>query len=316
MNYYGKMDDSLWSQDASIKPRRDIEILLDRDGAKQIDLPIFRFNDIQANSGESLTKQFRVLNDNDTLLLQLPMYVADEVKLIKIARATGARIIGLVHDVEYLRGFQSSWKTQFASFKLCDALIVTASETENWIINNGYSGDTAVMDFWPYLLERKPKRPTYSKFINYAGNLDRAPQVDNIRLYGYADEESVKQFGDSYVGAYDPNDLPFKINTGYGLVWYNDKKYQRYTRRFTASHKTSAYIASGVPIITQYGSIAGSLMGVSVDSLKDISKRVETIDEKVYNDLVDGMILYQDFVLSGNSFLEPYHNLLGGDKIG
>lgn len=316
MNYYGKMDDSFWSQDASIKPRRDIETLLNRDGAKPIDLPIFKFNDAKANSEESLTKQFRFLNDNDTLLLQLPMYVANEVKLIKIAKATGARIIGLVHDVEYLRGFHSDWKSQFASFKLCDALIVTSIFTSEWLETKGYTGDLEVMNIWPYLLAGKPKRPTYSKMINYAGNLDRAPQMDNMRLYGYVDEESRDKFGDAYAGAYDPNDLPFEINTGYGLVWYNDPKYQEYTRRYTASHKTSAYLAAGVPTIMQRGSRIGEYTGIEVDNLEEASTKIASIDENRYNELLDEVSIFQSSVLSGNSFLEPYHDLLGGGKIG
>lgn len=316
MNYYGKMDDSLWSQDASIKPRRDIETLLNIDGAKPIDLPIFKLKDTQANSEESLTKQFRVLDENDILLLQLPMYVADELELIKIAKATGARIIGLVHDIEYLRGFHPDWETQFASFKLCNSLIVAPAFAPEWLRTKGYHGDIEAMEIWPYLLAGKPKRPIYSKVINYAGNLDRAPQMGNMKLYGYANKESRDRFGNTYAGAYDPNDLPFEINTGYGLVWYNDQKFQEYTRWYATSHKISAYLAAGVPTIMQKGIQIGGLTGIEVDSLEEASTKVASIGENRYNVLLDEVSVFQSIVLSGNSFLEPYHNLLGGGKIG
>lgn len=316
--YYGAMDKGLVSYDASIKPRVDIEsILSDTYLAKPIHLPIFKWGDKVRNSSETLTKQFNVMSKADTLVLQVPMYVENEFNLVSLAKHTGAKLIGLVHDIEYLRGFSSEYDSQLDILSLFDSLIVESANTIDWLNSKGINADMSVMEFWPYLLPKEVELPVYSNNINYAGNLSRLPysNITNLSAYGNANDEEKANLGSRYKGAFLPEELPYQYKSGYGLVWYSDSAYQNYAKTYAAPHKASAYLSAGLPIIYEEGSSIESTMkkldaGIAIKGIDNIEETVASIDETCYNKLVGGSAVLEFSVTNGVTFIKALNKLL------
>lgn len=111
---------------------------------------------------------------------------------------------------------------------------------------------------WDYVDDIDYSSDKYDENIGFAGNLHKSAFVKLLgkinvpfKLYGKKDFE-LKATNISYGGVMDPMELPKELcHCKWGLVWDGDQIdtcNDRYLK-FNNSHKTSLYLASGIPVI-------------------------------------------------------------------
>lgn len=95
-----------------------------------------------------------------------------------------------------------------------------------------------------------------------------------------------------YKGQYPPEELPEKLQCGFGLVWDGPSlegcsgmmgKYLKYNN----PHKTSLYLASGIPVIIWKQAAMADLVnerriGIVVESLEEISSKIGALQKEEY----------------------------------
>lgn len=218
------------------------------------------------------------LSSGDTLFLQLPV-IHNSLFLagaLRRARRRGVRIIGLVHDLELLRmGLDDSldrrsrlrMRTEEAGvLKACDRLIVH-NEKMRWLMaQKGVPHEKMIpLGIFDYLVAPaaeaavRARTPARERRLIAAGNLRRdkagyiyaCPDGVGLELYGMFYEGGDTE---SYHGAFAPEELPARLEGGFGLVWDGPSAdtcrgvYGEYLR-YNNPHKTSLYLASGLPVV-------------------------------------------------------------------
>lgn len=128
-----------------------------------------------------------------------------------------------------------------------------------------------------------------------AGYLSQLPSSVNFNLYGSGynggGPENVH-----YMGVYTPDELPHNLEGSFGLVWDGPDPsscsgmYGSYLR-INNPHKTSLYLASGLPVVVWSGAavsefITANGLGIAVDSLYDLSSRLALISDDQYDEML------------------------------
>ena len=101
-----------------------------------------------------------------------------------------------------------------------------------------------------------------------------------------------------YCGQYTPEQLPQVLRGGFGLVWDGDEiqscsgVYGSYLR-YNNPHKTSLYLACGLPVIVwDQSAIAEYVvehhLGLAVRSLEELPRRLQRMDRAEYAALCQG----------------------------
>ena len=187
--------------------------------------------------------------------------------------------MGLVHDLELLRlsivgnvSLQSKIRMRIEeknTLVLCDTLIVHHEKMRDYLEKQGIKkSKMKCLGIFDYLMNSETEEVVLNRTIpeDYttlivAGNLSpekagyiyAAPDEVSLNLYGVFYQESDKQ-NLHYMGAFKPEELPEKLNGGFGLVWDGTSAdtctgvYGEYLR-YNNPHKTSLYLASGIPVV-------------------------------------------------------------------
>lgn len=154
-------------------------------------------------------------------------------KIINIAsKLPTITIIGFVHDLESLRVKNISESNEYKRFNDFDGLIVLTNQMKQWFIKRGYKGRIVTIDMWDYLMKEFSVHDKEFNTIAFAGNLNKSAFIDKLKnlntsfsLYGKCDEKRKEQIvakNVRYRGMFLPDELPYKINDGWGLVWDGD----------------------------------------------------------------------------------------------
>lgn len=128
-----------------------------------------------------------------------------------------------------------------------------------------------------------------------AGYVYDLPEDQAFNLYGIGYEDENRP-GVVYHGAFPPDDLPFEVEGSFGLVWDGDTRstcsgtYGEYLR-INNPHKTSMYLASGIPVIIWEEAALADFVrrhhcGITVASLDEIGKTLREMPEEEYRLLV------------------------------
>ena len=128
-----------------------------------------------------------------------------------------------------------------------------------------------------------------------AGYVYRLNEVEGeiqFRLYGPNYDGETQGKNVKYCGQYKPEELPEKLEGGFGLVWDGDDlgactgvfgEYMKYNN----PHKTSLYLASGLPVIiwekaamAKY--IEKNNLGIAVREMNEIPLKLKSLSEEDY----------------------------------
>ena len=258
------------------------------------------------------TTAYKKIPKEATVLLQHPFHhrqTARERILNKLKKKKQVRFIALVHDVEQLREYRYNkyYKSEFAGMiNRSDVLIVHNTEMRDWFLQQGVPGrKLIVLGIFDYLAEEDfaPHTSQYSTDVFIAGNLNpersgylaKLNEINGIQfiVYGPNPDESLLGFPNViYGGSVPPEDLPKKLDKGYGLIWDGSGidgcqgpagKYLRYNN----PHKLSLYLAAGLPVIiwkqaAEAGFVSEYGAGLLIDRLSEMEELTHGITEEAY----------------------------------
>lgn len=260
-------------------------------------------------------KVCRTVGQGDTLLVQYPLDMYPKVSRVAIPflrkmREKGVQLIFLIHDLDSLRGIENNGERQF--LETADVLVAHNQVMAEYLCERGY-GDKAIrtLGLFDYLSEEAcpacntgdPRevvvagnlRPDKAGYVYRLGQLDSKVR---FRLYGPNYQEGAPQAGVKYCGQYPPEQLPQVLRGGFGLVWDGDEiqscsgVYGSYLR-YNNPHKTSLYLACGLPVIVwDQSAIAEYVvehhLGLAVRSLEELPRRLQRMDRAEYAALCQG----------------------------
>lgn len=279
------------------------------------------------NYGKLFTKNWSHLNivkksveNNDILILQYPHYNFHclREKLVDLLKTK--KVILLVHDVDSVR-YQTGIDEEIKLLNLAKVVLLHNQRMTNYLIKRGLTAKTVNVDIFDYLLRNTPSQKlfTFGKQIVFAGNLGKSQFLDlmgqdnlglSLSLFGPGLSEKMK--ANKHVhwrGSYSPEEIPFKLKGSFGLVWDGtsldecDGPMGRYMK-INFPHKLALYIAAGIPVITwRQAAIADIVesykIGFVVDSLREVSNFIDSIDESDYAMYKSNILKLQKKVISG-----------------
>lgn len=300
---------------AGSKARDDVEkILLDKGFIRlSVDIPKSSdgFLSKVSNSyraGIKWQQAVEQLKENDEIVIQFPL-VSHTLKLravLKKLKRKHVKIIFVVHDLDMFRILTLKRKIRLffeerGVFDIVDKAIVHNETMKQKMINMGISTNKLVsLEIFDYLIEKDeyPKNISYGDTLIVAGALPKhkvgylykGPKTPQYNLYGVGYEANFPNM--DYHGSFPPSELPFVLKGSYGLIWDGDSldtcsgTYGEYLR-INNPHKTSLYLASGIPVVIWKGAALADFVlknnvGVAVDSLVNIKEILDNISEEQY----------------------------------
>jgi hypothetical protein len=329
---------------AGIKARDDAEEIMKDNGFIKIQLPVLSDNRKEGNIASKIKKHYeiykiwkqklKVLNNNDTLVIQFPAieHTLFLSRVIKKLKAKNIKVILLIHDLELLRvslrsntSFKKKVRLNIEEktvLEECDKIIAHNQNMIDFIGNLGINKDKIVdLEIFDYIIQdydRKDYSEDYNSVI-IAGNLQKMkaeyayqlPEDLHVNLYGINFEGKTNE-NIIYHGSFLPNEVPYKIDGGFGLVWDGNSTktcsgvYGEYLK-INNPHKTSLYLASGFPIIIWKQAALAKFVenkkcGITVESLFDINNVISQLTQEEYNvlkknALIEGKKLRDGFYL-------------------
>ena len=246
------------------------------------------------------------LKENSYLILQLPLLDDTEglYKIFKIKKKKNIKIIGIVHDINIVRGNPTEY--DFRQYKVLkevpDVLIVHNMYMAKMLADRGFDSDRLVnLDIFDYLISDY-KEIKQSEGIVIAGNLMESKagyvyqinKINNVtfNLFG-ANYNAQKTFNNiNYFGAFLPDELIKNLTGKYGLVWDGDSiktcsggkgEYLKINN----PHKLSLYLAVGLPVIiwdeaAEADFVRRERVGITVKSLWELPQKLSDIGDKEY----------------------------------
>lgn len=262
-------------------------------------------------------KSLDKLHDGDVLIVQLPFQEGFifATHLLKKLRKRNIKTVAIIHDLEILRivkgnGISKKRKIrlyfeEIPVLKQFSKIIVHNESMKKILMKKGISRDAMItLKMFDYLIKdgNVLSELTESKENNViiAGNLSSCkvgyiyelPREVEFDLYGInytgITDDKIK-----YHGSYPSDELPWHLKGTYGLVWDGETAstcsgvYGNYLR-INNPHKTSLYLACGIPIITwDKAAIAEYVkknnVGITVSSLSEINEKLKDISKDEYN---------------------------------
>lgn len=329
MNYYIKevqrADGA--QRTAGVKARDDINIILESIGYIPIEINMQK-------AGSTLTKikkqvqavfvwnkALRILKEEDVLIVQFPV-VEHSVLLYKVfldLKKRGIKIVLIIHDLDKLRRNRRKDIPKIQRMidefeedripRICDKLIVHNDKMRRYLIDIGYEKERIIsLGVFDYLIKDYCQEKMNNRMIDktapiiIAGSLRphkaqyiyKIPDQICLNLFGVGYEGNNSD-NKKYFGSFLPDDLPYKLEGSFGLVWDGDDSktcvgvYGDYLR-INNPHKTSLYLASGIPVaIWNQAALATFIIdndcGITGESIEEISRLISTMSVEEYDKL-------------------------------
>lgn len=256
------------------------------------------------------------------IILQYPFYFNPIVKWAQMRLMKKNTVFFLIHDVNALRGFQDAdIKKEINELNLAKAVVVHNDIMGRSLQKLGLKVPWISLVLFDYLLPDIPQK-AFSKGtkVAFAGNLEKSKFLQNaeietlglhFNLYGPGFKEEVMKWKNiSYKGSFPPDEVPFKLEGSFGLIWDGTEiktcdgptgTYMKYNN----PHKLSLYIAAGLPVIVwKQAAIAEFVtmlkIGIAVESLTDVSEIIQLLTDGEYNEMVRAVKKLQKQVVSGS----------------
>ncbi|HAE42894.1 MAG TPA: hypothetical protein DCG34_08275 [Clostridiales bacterium] len=242
------------------------------------------------------------------------------VKQIKIAFS--------VIDIDSHRRNDKKQEGEWNILRTGSCFILHTKPMKEVFVKQGFDAGKVVLNhLFDYISEFEPhgKHRALTNQVVFAGNLDpdKCGFLSNLNdvgnrvifnLYG----EPAKQYDSSstvrYMGSASPEEIVGIIDGSFGLVWDGDSidtcssAIGEYLR-INAPHKTSLYLAAGLPVIIWKEAAMAELivkenLGFTVGSLREIGAIVDTMTEGTYNQMRDNVLRYAPLLKEGYFFKE------------
>lgn len=271
----------------------------------------------------NLQKSLRKIPKDSVVIVQVPIlnlasYSHDKINKI----ATERKIISVIHDVNDLRSNDME-KHNVHFYELLKKSICVVSHNQamtEHLVKKGVSRDKIInLQVFDYLLDNVKEKPRFSRSVIIAGNLDPnkvkyLSQINKIKgcdfiLYGPNYDPNCGDDNIKYKGVVSSNELPYKLNEGFGLVWDGTSidscagSFGEYLR-YNNPHKLSLYLASGLPVIiwdqaAEADFVKQNGVGITIHSLKELPEALNKINDKDYTHIVDNVTKIQKKITTG-----------------
>ncbi|RKM60414.1 beta-1,6-galactofuranosyltransferase [Butyrivibrio sp. CB08] len=263
-------------------------------------------------------KEWQSFIDNITpgaiLALQHPFRVENRFRdeaLVELKKK-GVKIISIVHDVEMIRGLNFSdyyEKEMNFMMDIADAVIVQNDSMKAFFQNRWPSFRPIIsLHVFDYLSDSNNERLSeFGTAVKFAGSLEyrKSPflyklgELNGVSIQLYGPDFEIERYemekcpdGIEYCGAFTPEELPGKLNSGYGLIWDGERldtcsegtgKYLSYN----SPHKLSLYLASGLPVIVWEGAATAEFVkrnnvGLTINSLFELEGKLNSVSPEQY----------------------------------
>lgn len=260
-----------------------------------------------------------VIKPFDTLILQFPVINHSLLfnKVIKKLKKRNVIIVAIIHDLELLRmsnddrfSIAGKWRMkreELDEIKMFDKIVVHNIKMKEYILDKCAVDEDKleVLEIFDYLIDSDfvpPKQDNYLSCI-IAGNLNKnksgyiyqLPDSPVFELFGVNYEGNANKRNINYNGSFLPEELPYHLKGGFGLVWDGDSpnsccgawgEYLKYNN----PHKTSLYLACGIPVIIWKNAALAEFVqeknvGIVVNSLFEIDAAINAITDEEYREL-------------------------------
>ena len=279
-------------------------------GSESDDNPEWRRN----RSQEEWQNCVDSIPDGSVLVLQNPFRVENiyREKAILELKEKDVRIVSIVHDIESIRGLNSSgYFTREEEFMLQTAdIIVAQNKKMRGYLETRSAGksNTVELGIFDYLGDcNDTKEKVFDRMVNFAGSLEyrKSPFLyklgelaqTSFSLYGPDFEQDRFKGGVippniEYKGAYPPEEMPERLAKGFGLVWEGEEldtcdKGTGHYLTMNSPHKLSLYLASGLPVIIWAEAAMAEFVleneiGFVVSSLNQLEDRLAEVTKEDY----------------------------------
>ena len=303
------------------KAREDMNQILQSTDFQPIKIPVHKHEGIHKISRQFLAlhdwhKALKRLTCKDVLVIQYPplensIFLAGYLKFIN---RKGLKIILLVHDAWIVHD-NHTYKSRILAAQ--ERKILRASQyiiVHNPAMGLRFEKEGIVkeklieLDIFDYMISKSSlqnlneTQHQRTQPIIIACNLSKwkaaylseLPDDCEFNLYGIGFDKSEK-LNIHYQGSFVPDDLPKEMWGSFGLVWDGDSamtcsgKTGEYLR-FNNPHKTSLYLACGIPVIIWDQAAMADFIwknqcGMTVKSLDEISEKIKQMTAEEYEAL-------------------------------
>lgn len=265
-------------------------------------------------------RQCRPLGRGDTLIIDLPLCEKFMLfrRLIRSLKRRGVRIVFFAADLELTRnityhGIKRRFIVGDERFCLREAdLLLAHNDAYRRVLEeNGASCEIFTFSLFDYLVAPKTEaalaachRDRQGAVViatnlvpEKAGYAYELPENYTFSLYGphyRGDAESIGRSA-QYRGAFSPDELPEKLEGGYGLLWDGPSaesclgEYGAYMR-INTPHRISLYLACGLPVIVWEEAYMAKFVreegcGFTVKRLDEIRAKVDALSEEDYEEM-------------------------------
>ena len=325
---------------AGNKARRDVDAIFARRGYKALE------NIVETRFGSTLEKIKYTLDretwkkvlrlrrfEDQTVIAQFPVYGNKIMRAALNDLFDRNRMIFIVHDLDALRNFGgASSDGEIKRLNRAALLIVHNERMMGALFGLGVRTSMISLELFDYLLDNPPPARDIidrNKII-FAGNLNKSAflralgSIDaQFNLYGPVDDAKIFGANVNYVGSFAPDDIPHKLDGGFGLIWDGDSSdtcagaFGEYLK-LNNPHKLSLYIAAGLPVVTwTHAAIADFILnngiGFTVDSLKEIPSKLRSSSDADYRYMLENAARIQSKIIDGyftNRALEQAERML------
>ncbi|MBQ6486159.1 galactofuranosyltransferase [Candidatus Saccharibacteria bacterium] len=329
------------------KARTDIEKVAEKLGYKRLNIPtVFGVKTkkwqkpIQLyhykNNARKWNKIFNSLEKDDTILIQYPL-INTAFNFFEIVKkySSKVKVIVVVHDLESLRFKDDPEKSQAYlkrvnenDLNVLNSAYKVISHNEKMsssLIKMGVKKEKLVnLGVFDYLYDKKTCAKTgLDDGIIIAGNLKIAEKSgflkdlktikgSSFNLYGVNFDKKCEGENIDYRGAFKPDELISHLSGSFGLIWDGPSvktctgQFGKYLK-INNPHKTSLYLASGLPIIIYKDAALAPFvekngLGITVKSLDEIPGKLKKITKKDYEKMLKNVEKVKKDVRTGKFF--------------
>lgn len=244
-----------------------------------------------------------------TVIVQYPFYYYNRILKKALNHIfCKNRVILFVHDIDALRRIQNSGiQEDIAELNKAKAVVVHNDVMAAELKKRGLKIPCISLELFDYLLPEIPKKELKKgTVIAFAGNLVKSEFLGNpsiqklgiqFHLYGPGFKpEIIKWNNVKFQGNFLPEEIPFKLEENFGLIWDGTDtntctgRYGEYMK-YNNPHKLSMYIVAGLPVIVwEEAAIANFVnkhnIGFAVNSLEEIQERIQLLSDDEYDAMV------------------------------